>query len=91
MSESLKDKVSRLRAMAQHGQQTWDLSPKDTEAIQLAANVLNLIELLDVHGKWIESGPCESGATVLLVGGIEFEAGSHLECFAQASQPSALK
>lgn len=91
MSETLKEKVCRLRQMTTEGQRTWDLSPNDTEAIRLAADVLEMIVLLDVHSKWLESCPCASGATSLFVGGIEFEAGSHLECFAQASQHVPLK
>lgn len=50
MSESLGDKVSRLRAMTEHGQQSWDLSHNDTEAIALAVRVLSVIEFMDKPG-----------------------------------------
>jgi len=37
------EKIDRLRAMVAKGQQTWDLSPKDVEAIQMAVDVFELL------------------------------------------------
>lgn len=37
------DKLDRLRGMVTKGQQTWDLSQKDVEAIQMAVDVLELL------------------------------------------------
>ena len=41
--EEASSKFDRLRAMVTKGQQTWDLSPKDVQAIQMAVDVLELL------------------------------------------------
>ena len=49
------DKLDRMRAMVRKGQQTWDLSPKDVQAIQMAVDVLELL----VHADREHSGHLE--------------------------------
>lgn len=41
--QTMFEKLDRLRAMVAKGQQTWDLSPKDVEAIQMAVDVFELL------------------------------------------------
>ena len=43
MSEAFEDKVIRLRAMCAYGQQTWDLSPCDIDAISMAVKAVDAI------------------------------------------------
>jgi len=82
--ESLDDQVRRLRAMIERGQQTWDLSLNDVEAISLAVRVLSVIETVNPL----------SGISVyktMIGAGIEFD-GKHfqgaslLECFSAAGR-----
>lgn len=40
MAKSFEDNLSRLKQMCEPGQQTWDLSPNDTEAIAMAVRML---------------------------------------------------
>jgi hypothetical protein len=40
MSESPDEQLSRLKQMCEPGQQTWDLSPKDVAAIEMAVRVV---------------------------------------------------
>lgn len=48
-NEEQNDKYHRLRAMVAPGQKTWDLSPKDVEAIRFA------IQVIDHHNRTCES------------------------------------
>ena len=41
--DEASSKLDRLRGMVTKGQQTWDLSPKDVQAIQMAVDVLELL------------------------------------------------
>ena len=40
MAKSFEDNLSRLKQMCEPDQQTWDLSPNDTEAIAMAVRML---------------------------------------------------
>jgi len=86
MAESVADKIGRLRSMADERQMTWDLSEKDQAAIRLALDVIAVIEYADHCGGYLETGPCESGETCLVVGPKEVDAANHLECFLAAAQ-----
>ena len=48
MSEINDQHLERLREMAHPGQQGWDLTPHDQEAIALAVRVLSVIHFMDI-------------------------------------------
>ena len=86
MAQTLEDCVSRLEQMAEKGQQTWDLSANDQEAIGLAVRVLNVLRYLDENLCWIQSAPVPGKGNLLLVGDRKIEAETHLELFAKAGE-----
>ena len=87
----LRDKIRRLRAMASPGQQSWDLSPNDVEAIQLAAAVLSMIESADDHHYGhvemydVDTDGDNEFRKMLQVGTNEFYGMNALECFEKAA------
>jgi hypothetical protein len=87
---NIRDKISRLRAMAESGQQTWDLSPNDVEAVRLAADVLSMIEAADDdhHGHLemydVDTDGDNEFLKMLEVGSAEFYGMNALECFEKA-------
>jgi len=84
------DKLDRLRAMTAPRQQTWDLSPKDVAAIQMAVDILELIEKADrLHEGDLETFDADSDGEpkMLLIGADnEFYGESTFECFVKASK-----
>lgn len=86
MTQTLEDCVSRLEQMAEDGQQTWDLSKNDQEAIRLAVRVLTVVQYLDQMPAYIESGPLAGGGLSLNFGMHEIEAESHLTAFSEAGE-----
>ena len=78
MTQTLEDMVSRLEQMVEKGQQTWDLSKNDQEAISLAVRLLAAVRYLDCMPAYIESGPLAGGGLSVCVGMHEAEAESHL-------------
>ena len=84
-------RVARLRAMVAEGQQTWDLSPKDVEAIKLAVDVLEAIAISDgLFGGDIETYPVDSAESPKLLrfglNDLEFYGQTSLDCFAIAGR-----
>jgi hypothetical protein len=86
LAQTLEECVSRLEQMAEDGQQTWDLSPNDQEAIRLATRVLALIQYLDEKESFIESGPVSAGGLCLFFNNHEIDAESHLEAFSEGGK-----
>ena len=93
--ESVDDKISRLTSMCEKGQQTWDLSPNDVEAIRLAVDLLNVIQASDEdHGGQLdiydvdtsEDGDDSEDVKMLRVGDEEFYGRTVLECFLKAGE-----
>lgn len=86
MSQTLEECVSRLEQMAEEGQQTWDLSKNDQEAIRLAVRVLTVIQYLDEKQSFIESGPVSAGGLCLFFNNHEIDAENHLIAFSEAGE-----
>lgn len=83
--------LARLRAMVADGQQTWDLSPKDVEAIRLAVDALEAIAIADeLHDGDIETYPVGiGGEPKLLCIGMsdrEYLGQTSLDCFVLAGR-----
>lgn len=83
--------IARLRAMVADGQQTWDLSPKDVEAIKLAVDVLEAIAISDgLFNGDIETYPVDSTETPKLLcfglSDLEYYGQTSLDCFAIAGR-----
>jgi hypothetical protein len=86
MAQTLEECVSRLEQMAEDGQQTWDLSKNDQEAIRLACRVLAVVQYLDEKESFIESGPCSAGGLCLVFNNHEVDAETHLIAFSEAGK-----
>ncbi len=86
MAQTLEECVSRLEQMAAEGQQTWDLSKNDQEAIRLACRVLAVIQYLDEKDSFIESGPISAGGLCLFFNNHEIDADDHLAAFSEAGE-----
>jgi hypothetical protein len=93
--ENVDDKIDRLRSMSKPGQQTWDLSPNDVEAIRLAVNVLSVIQAADEdHGGNLdvydidtsEDEDKEENQKMLNIGNSEFYGSTVMECFVKAGE-----
>jgi hypothetical protein len=91
------DHLGRLRAMIAPGQQTWDLSPNDVEAIAMAVRVLDVIAFLDKpHCRMdlIDSNKVgkvlaletRSDDSCTIVSGRQFRGETWLECFSEAGR-----
>jgi len=86
----IRCKISRLRAMAEPGQQAWDFSTNDAAAIRLAADVLSMIEAADDdHNGHLEMYDVDTDGDneflkMLQVGTEEFYGMNALECFEKA-------
>ena len=82
------DRLDRLRAMVTKGQQTWDLSPKDVQAIQMAVDVLELLVHADrQHDGHLEMYDVDDQETpkMLCVGADDEHYGeTAFECFVSA-------
>lgn len=97
-AESIEDKIGRLTSMVEDGQQTWDLSSKDVEAIRLALDVLRVVHVadeehagdLDVYdvdvGEDENDGDSFETQKMLNVGKHEFYGRTVLECFLKAGE-----
>ena len=72
--------------MAEDGQQTWDLSKNDQDAIRLAVRVLTVIQYLDEKQSFIESGPVSAGGLCLFFNNHEIDAENHLIAFSEAGE-----
>ena len=84
MSQSIEDQVSRLQAMCEPGQQTWDLSPKDVAAIALAVRVLSVIQSVNpILGISIYKTMIGAG---MAIDDRHFQELSLLECFSEAGR-----
>ena len=84
------DKLDRLRAMTAKWQQTWDLSPKDVAAIQMAVDVLELLVHADrSHNGDLEMYDVDSVETpkMLCVGSEDEHYGeTAFECFVNGAE-----
>jgi hypothetical protein len=84
------DKLDRLRAMTAKGQQTWDLSPKDVAAIQMAVDVLELLVHADrSHNGDLEMYDVDDAETpkMLCVGSSDEHYGeTAFECFVKGAE-----
>jgi len=79
--------VSRLEQMAEKGQQTWDLSKNDQDAISLAVRVLSVLRYLDgVPMTYVQSGPMPGVGYMVVAGVREAVAESHLAAFAKLGE-----
>lgn len=84
------DNLDRLRAMAAKDQQTWDLSPNDVLAIDMAVGILELIVHADrEHNGDLEMYDVDDDETpkMLSVGmRHEFYGETAFECFAKGAE-----
>lgn len=86
MSEAF-ERLERLRAMIQPGQQTWDLSERDVQAIRMAVGVIEVIIDADRnHEGHLETYDVDSveNPKMLQVGRSEFYGETAFECFLRA-------
>lgn len=81
MAQTSDQCIARLQQMASEGQQTWDLSPEDQEAIRMAVQVISVLEYLDQMPSFIESGPLAGGGLCVSIGVREKETESHVSAF----------
>ena len=88
--QSIEERLSRLRAMVADNQQTWDLSQKDTEAIQMAVDVLDLLSMVDMNfNGYLEMYDVDDDETPRLLGtgdAEEYYGETTLECFVKAGE-----
>ena len=84
MTQSIEDQVSRLQAMCEPDQQTWDLSPKDVAAIAMAVRVLSVIQSVEpLRGMSVYKIMTGVG---IAIDGRHFQESSLLECFSEAGR-----